>query len=236
MKYLSIVSLTLMILGGVWFVFEAYNIERLNTNIKIENEEVPLGFWMDEAEKIEEKEYYEDVENHWAKDSVMYIVDTQVMSLINDNEFMPNKYITRAEFITTLGRTENIDTMDRKVKNFKDVEETKFYAPYVAWAEENEILANEKENKFRPNDLITREEAAVMLAGYLENVRGEILIAGNGIKDLDKISTWAQDRVMLVLCSEYINGRNDGTFDPNAGMTRAELATLLTRMIKRLDL
>lgn len=201
-----------------------------------EDEAVPLGL-LDTDNLNGMLCPYQDVATHWAKDAIVKVCDEyQIMSPISDDMFEPNKIITRGEFVTTLGRLENIDIIDKKVKTFTDIKTDAFYMPYVAWAEENGILANEKNRKFRPNDLITREEMAVMMCHYLENVRGAILTGGNTFTDFDKISSWAVDDVMLVTGSMYMNGRSDGSFDPKSGVTRAELASLLARLIEEFDL
>lgn len=198
------------------------------------DDELPLGLFDNDDEIILCP--YQDLANHWAKDNCMIVIEKEIMNPKTEELFYPNNYVSRGEFVTTLGRLENIDKTNRKVKKFRDVNSSMFYAPYVAWAEENGILANERNNKFRPDELITREEMATMLRAYLENIRGAILTGGTGFYDDNAISNFAVESVSLVTGSGYLGGRSDGNFDPKAGTTRAELATLIVRLIEEFDL
>ncbi|MCQ2979065.1 MAG: S-layer homology domain-containing protein [Clostridia bacterium] len=239
---IMILASLVMLLGAVWGVgIYTMPIKTYEDSFFMESDTefiddlIPLGLNEDLTEEVLLSPFT-DTADHWAKNEIVKACSYQVMSPISEEEFAPNKYITRAEFVTVLGRMENIDPTNRKVKSLRDIDSDKFYAPYVAWAEENGILANCKNNKFRPNDNITREEMAVMLKAYLENVRGAILTGGITFLDYDKISSWAQDDVMLVTGSNYLSGRNDGTFAPKDGTTRAELAVLAVRLIEEFDL
>ncbi|MCQ2748985.1 MAG: S-layer homology domain-containing protein [Clostridia bacterium] len=104
-----------------------------DTDIQIEDEGVPMGLWKGDLEEVEERiTPYTDIVDHWAKDYIMTIIDKEVMSPITDTTFEPNRKVTRAEFITILGKTENIDKTGRTVKNYKDVPAESIYAPYIA--------------------------------------------------------------------------------------------------------
>ena len=81
-----------------------------------EDEAVPLGL-LDTDNLNGMLCPYQDVATHWAKDAIVKVCDEyQIMSPISDDMFEPNKTITRGEFVTTLGRLENIDIIDKKVK------------------------------------------------------------------------------------------------------------------------
>lgn len=208
-----------------------------DTAIQIEDEGVPMGFWKGDLEESEEAiTPYVDIVDHWAKKYIMTIIDKEVMTPITDTTFEPNRKVTRAEFISILGKTENIDKTGRTVKAFTDVKAESIFAPYISWAEDNKMTAGANGKNFRPNDFITREEMAVMLCKYLENVRGEILTMGLNFRDDESISTWAKDDVMLVTGSEFLSGRTNGNFDPKGNVTRAEVAATICRLIERLGL
>ena len=247
-KGMMIFSMGIMVLGLALF-FVDFSIKQDQTgdsfmftdetDIQLEDEGVPMGFWKGDLEEEAEAEQiipYTDIIDHWAKHYIMTIIDKEVMSPITETTFEPNRKVTRAEFISIPGKTENIDKQGRTVKTFTDVAHESIYAPYIAWAEQNGMCANSSNNKFRPDDLLTREEMAVMLCKYLENVRGEILTMGLNFRDDEAISAWAKDDVMLVTGTEYLSGRTNGNFDPKGNVTRAETATTIVRLIERLDL
>ena len=63
------------------------------------------------------------LENHWAKDAINNTVNKGYFKDIAElNNFMPDKNLTRAEFVTILGRVANVDISKYKNKVFSDVD------------------------------------------------------------------------------------------------------------------
>ncbi|OAB34019.1 cadherin-like beta sandwich domain-containing protein [Paenibacillus glacialis] len=77
---------------------------------------------------------------------------------------------------------------------------------------------------FKPNNTVTRAEFAVMLMNALKP-------QGNGAEltftDKAEIGTWAQKAVAQGVQVGIINGYSNGTFGPNAEVTRAEMAVMI---------
>lgn len=244
-KGMMIFSMGIMVLGlALFFVNFSMTQDTRNsfmftdeTDIEIEDEGVPMGLWLGDLEEAEEEiTPYTDIVDHWAKDYIMTIIKKEVMNPVTETTFEPNRKVTRAEFVTILGKTENIDKASMKISGYDDVTAESMYAPYIAWATQNGFAINVSNKKFRPDDFITREEMAVMLSRYLVNVRGEILTMGNNFRDDNAISEWAKDDIYLVTGSEYLSGRTNGNFDPKGSVTRAEMAATICRLIERLGL
>ena len=79
------------------------------------------------------------------------------------------------------------------------------------------------DNTFRPDNLITREEASKIIA----TVKG---YKGDGILDFDdtsQISNWAKSYVDALCDNNIINGYDDNTFKPKNRITRAETVKML---------
>ncbi|MBQ3404119.1 MAG: S-layer homology domain-containing protein, partial [Oscillospiraceae bacterium] len=82
--------------------------------------------------------------------------------------FGPNRYMTRGMFVTVLGRAANADVSGFTEVGFTDVSSEQYYAPYVAWAADNGIVDGFPDGSFAPDQYISREQMAVIMARYLE--------------------------------------------------------------------
>ena len=87
---------------------------------------------------------------------------------------------------------------------------------------------------FRPNDTITREEMAVVIMKayqFLGNapLKGKL----SQFADKDTISQWAVDYVDGAVSSGLISGMSDDTFAPKENATRAQVASLIKRLLNQ---
>jgi len=112
---------------------------------------------------------------------------------------------------------------------YSDVPEGMYYSSYVSWAGLTGI-ANSAGGTFDPDRNITREEMSVMLCNYakqygisLKKTRGaepftdEYLMSGTGRAAITE----------LYECG-VLNGMGDGTFEPQANSSRAQVAQIFT--------
>ena len=153
--------------------------------------------------------------------------------------FRPTANITRAEVATILARTQLLDfaqdvqTLPPGMGSFEafaDVAPSDWHYYYIAWAYDAGLVQGFG-GYFRPNDPITREEVAAMMA------RTEtVLPAGDlsGFGDANAISDWARDYVYTAYQTGLMIG-DAGLFRPNAHITRAEVATATNRTLGRVD-
>lgn len=91
------------------------------------------------------------------------------------------------------------------------------------------IVKGYPDGSFRPNHSVTRAEFAVMLAGAL-NLRDE----GTSLSFTDKnsIGSWANQAIAQAVAAGIIGGYEDGSFRPNAAITRAEMVTMIARALE----
>lgn len=82
---------------------------------------------------------------------------------------------------------------------------------------------------FKPDDSVTRAEFTVMLADAL-NLDGKGAVFR--FTDDDQIAQWAKRAVSLALQVEIVDGYKDGSFRPNAQITRAEMASMIAKALK----
>ncbi|WP_256761005.1 Ig-like domain-containing protein, partial [Cohnella sp. WQ 127256] len=90
------------------------------------------------------------------------------------------------------------------------------------------IVKGYADGTFKPNATVTRAEFAVMLMNALKP-------QGNGAEltfsDNAKIGAWAQKAVAQALQAGIIKGNQDGSFRPNAEVTRAEMAVMIANAL-----
>ena len=97
------------------------------------------------------------------------------------------------------------------------------------------IVNGKGDGKFDPDGLLTRQEAATMLARTYEACMGiykavPVLEGAPSYPDQAAISDWAKDAVTLMALWKVMNGMDDGTFAPQANYTVEQCILTLLRL------
>lgn len=187
---------------------------------------------------------FTDIENHWGKAYIEQAAELSLFDGVSDTVFDPNGTMTRGMFVTVLGRLEGIDLTYWGSLNlptiFTDVEQEKYYAPYVFWAVCNGIVDGMTYDTFAPDAPVTREQAAKLVAYYVQKLGlglkpadGEVLIP-DSFADAENISSWAKDSVNMMRVLGILNGMPNASgeisFFPQNKLTRAECAAFFCRL------
>ncbi|MDR1328832.1 MAG: S-layer homology domain-containing protein, partial [Oscillospiraceae bacterium] len=178
---------------------------------------------------------FTDISGHWAYDYIRYMIERGLIVGVTSTTFEPNTVMTRAMFVTLLGRIAGVDTAANAGTAFDDVGADEYYAPYTVWASKNGIVSGVGDNKFAPDMQITREQMAAMLNNYVEFAK-ITLASGSGpaFADAGEISSWASAAVRKMADAGIIAGVGDNKFAPKLTASRAEVATLLARFLQGL--
>ncbi|MBQ7474382.1 MAG: S-layer homology domain-containing protein [Clostridia bacterium] len=174
-------------------------------------------------------------ESDWFFAPVSYVYDNSIMKGVSDKLFAPEEPVTRAMFVTMLGR---LDGVEEKVTDaFVDVDpvEGSWYAGYVGWAADNGIVNGYPGRKFNPDGKLTREEMAALISRYVKYTGILPMISYDPVsffRDEEKISSWAKRNVEDMRVLGIVTGNSDGTFNPAGNLTRAEAATVMARLDK----
>lgn len=175
---------------------------------------------------------FKDTTDHWAKANIEFVVSRGILTGTDANVFSPDMEITRAMFITALGRLseENVSSYKGE-KNFSDVDKGSVYHQYIEWAYANNIITRGDDGKFDPNRAITREEMAVMIYKYAAYANYKIPseTAAVTFQDADDISANAKEAIKEMQTAGIIQGKGEGVFDPQGKTTRAEASAVLQR-------
>ena len=179
-----------------------------------------------------------DCRHHWAKTSIEAAASAGWVNGVSAGEFQPNGTLTRAAFVTMLGRMAGVKDTDYTTSVFRDVPDGEWYTSFVAWATENGIVDGYGDGIFLPQNNITRQEMAKIMAKYL-NWKGldttpSSEISSYPINDLNAIGGWALEPVCFCYEQGLLNGRGSN-FAPQANATRAEACVVLCRLQEYVD-
>lgn len=168
----------------------------------------------------------DDISGHWAETQIKEWANIGYISGYPDGTFLPDNSITRAEFLTLVNK---IFKFENKINiNFIDVR-----PDYWAYSEIQKgisagYVSGDKNGTFRPDDFITRQEAAVIINKLLDNT--EITDNKPNFKDAYDIDEWAKNSVDIVYEYGILSGFPNGTYRPKKYMTRAEAVSALKRL------
>ncbi len=138
---------------------------------------------------------------HWAENDIQNLTINGILSGYKDNTFKPNNNMTRAELVTIINRMLNNSEQDSRY--IPDLDTKKWYYSEMRKAMASGIIQGDVEGNVRPNDLITREEAVVMIGRAL--VPSTDSLAVLDFTDSDKISSWAEKYISEFVYSKYIS-------------------------------
>ena len=117
------------------------------------------------------------------------------------------------------------------LREFADVDYTEWYAKYLTWAVGNGIITGYDDNTFRGNNVITRQEMAVVISKFIA-FTGKSLddVQTASYNDEADIAAWAKPYVDDITAKAVTSGDNYGNFNPKKDLTRAETAVIITRI------
>ncbi len=164
-----------------------------------------------------------------------------VLSLgeINNDE-AENKEVLRADFakmifdrLASFGKVDE-ETYEKLVKVFDDVEDN--FSKEIAYLNKIGLLKGKTEAHFFPNDMVTREEVAVVLDRIAQNFSSKIAMNRAYVEpfgDEDEIAPWAKNPAYH---SMYFGlNSKDGKFLPKSGLSKAEIDGCLDMMFTSVE-
>ena len=160
------------------------------------------------------------------EDHVAYIIGYE------DGTVRPGTNITRAEVATIFFRLLTDETRESywsQSSGFTDVASEAWYNNAVSTLTRAGILDGYEDGSFRPNASITRAEFTKIAVSFFKHAGGASSNPFNDVPD----SAWYAEFVKAAAELGLIDGYEDGTFRPNAPITRAEACTIVNRTLGR---
>lgn len=173
-------------------------------------------------------EIFSDIESvPWAKESIEYLAQNDIISGKSDKEFCPRDLITRAEFAKIIVAAFGINKIGENV--FVDVDDDKWYASYIKCAYSAGIISGINETEFAPENNITRQDMCVMIQRAAKLSGG----ADSAFSDDKNISEYAKEAVYALKANDIVSGFEDNSFRPGNFASRAEAAVMIYRLITK---
>ena len=173
----------------------------------------------------------------WFYDAVSYAVSEGLFNGVSDTQFAPNSNMTRAMFVTVLGRLAKVDTSKYSGDSFTDVEKGSWYDPYVQWASENGIVNGVSDGVFRPNGQITREQMAAILYRFAKFSGIDTAVSDESaflaFPDNASVSSYARESMIWAVSVGIINGTGTG-LSPQNNATRAQVAQIMKNYAEKI--
>lgn len=165
-----------------------------------------------------------DIGSHWARTYIEKLVADGAVNGYEDGTFRPESPLTRGEFAAVLARAMDLETPAGE-NAFADCA-GHWSAKYVNAAFRAGFVNGTGSGAFSPDQHITREEIVTIIA------RANKLAAGKALtfSDSAAVSRWAADSVSAAVEEGIVSGYPDGTFRPQAQVTRGEMAKMVVAM------
>lgn len=167
----------------------------------------------------------------WAKKQIEVLASKGILKGVSEKEYVPQANITRADFLYFLVRTLGVNA--KIDENFDDIKSDAYYYKEIAIAKKLGITNGTGNNKFSPDESITRQDMMVLSERALRMLK-KLEVQGTA-SDLDKfadkslIADYAINSVASLVKKGLIVG-SGGKVNPLGNTTRAEAATFLYRI------
>jgi hypothetical protein len=170
-----------------------------------------------------------DTKGHWAENTIDTFVKLQIVGGYGDGKFKPNANITRAEFATIISRVFDIVGASKSVA-LNDVG-SHWAKDAINKLASAGVLAGYGDGTFKPNKTISREDMVMILSRIvnLDNLNKDA--AKGNFTDIAHASSYAANEIKDAAKAGIINGKNDGSFDPQGNATRAEALTIVLNVL-----
>lgn len=180
-----------------------------------------------------------DVSNsHWANKRIKAMALHGIIKGYAGGFFRPNASVSHIEALTMILRMEGADAGDLK-EALQDQDVPKsvplWAKGYAALAMDKGILTKKEAAKFQPLRAAKRYEVVIYLGRALD-IDPDDDNKDLDFKDLKSIPDEALDYLPYLVEKGYFTGYHNGKFMPNKPVTRAEMATILSKIIADKDL
>lgn len=182
---------------------------------------------------VKSSKSFADMADHWAKSEVELLASKLIINGMSETAFAPEKSITRAQFAALVVRGLGL-SKSSEASPFIDVAHTAWYSGDVNAALQAGIISGFGDGTFRPDEEVTREQMAVIIANAMQatstSVQADISKL-SAYKDQATISPWARGSMTQAVEAGIIKGVTVDTIEPTEQATRAEAAVMLKRFL-----
>lgn len=183
---------------------------------------------------------FEDISGHVYQPAIEALSARGIIHGKTDNAFAPNDTMTRAEFAAIVTRSLGLEPKINQA--FSDVAADAWYAGYIGTANAYGIVNGTSANQFTPEGVITREEAAVMIARAAVLCGLKVDVDAAFVRDMLAqfddyvlVSDWAKESLAFCYDSEILSSKEMNIL-PQQHILRSEISEMLFRMLGNANL
>jgi len=179
-----------------------------------------------------DKDFPDLDKTHWAYSYIKKLTANEVINGMPDGTFKPEGDVTRAEFAKMTALVMKYIYNEDFEMNYKDVRATDWFYKYASMTTENEVIMGYPNNMFMPNNNITRQEMAVIIARALGDKMQPSLFSEVKFTDKQDIALYARNQVAVISKAGILDWIEGDKFEPTKNTTRAEAATMLYKLME----
>jgi len=184
----------------------------------------------DVKEDVKAESVFADMDtNHWSYENVAKLKELGIVDGDDNGNFNPSGNVTREQFLKMLVETVKLPTEFGNTQ-FSDVDNSAWYAPYVAAGVNAGLVNGISEDVFGVSTNIARQDMAVMILRVMNSKNINVNVSDNKFADDADISDYAKVAVYVVRSSGIIEGY-ENMFNPKNSLTRAEAATVIIKLL-----
>jgi len=180
------------------------------------------------------KVVFTDVANSdWYHDAISFITSRSIAAGTDDHTFSPNEAVTRGQFMVMMMKAYGISPDTEGHDNFVDAGNT-YYTAYLAAAKHLGLASGVGNNRFAPDDAISRQDMLTILYHTLQTLdelpTGEKVRSYSDYNDTMAVANYATSPVKTFVEMGIVSGSN-GSLHPADQSSRAEIAQLLYNLL-----
>jgi polygalacturonase len=186
---------------------------------------------------VQHQASFHDMAGHWAQETVNNLGSRLIVNGTDNGLYNPDREMTRAEFAAVLVRGLGL-MPEAGATGYTDVAQAEWHNGAIRTAAAHGLVDGFGDGSFRPEERITREQAMVIIARAMEVTGLETDQPGDASSllerfgDNEQISDWAADSLVSILQSGIAGGRTGQLLEPQAYVTRAEVAVMIERLLR----
>lgn len=169
------------------------------------------------------------------QNAIKNLASKGVIKGTTEEEFSPEKPITRAEVAALIVRILNIDDPNAD-GGFVDVERADWFYGTAGVSKHQGIIVGYEDNTFRGKTVIPKVQITSVVSRTLKNNCGYNDISTSNLgdySDLSNIPDWAKNDIALTTELNMIIKRTDASFEPNIEMTRGDAAVIIEKLYEK---
>jgi|GEM_PF-548833 len=186
---------------------------------------------------------------HWAIKHITKLAALGIIQGVDKGKFSPDTQVSQQDVIIMAIRMMGLenDALKNKTETILPVSVDSYAKPYVAYAFDEGLISIKEEsdgtatgsssskNSWGSRPASREWVAKLVIRAIGKQDLADVKAADTSIfSDADKMSSWALGYINAAVSLQIVNGVDDNNFDPKGNVTRAQMATFLSRADKEL--